>query len=136
MSPREMFSMFNIKYVAFYGTHQFRSCLEEEKNLSMHKINKFRLTHKLFILCCHTSILTAHRRLRSFVLHSFESFSPRFFTVQRRDSLPVLCIFHIFFVFTLKTVIYHLSKIKEMSFSGWLTMWAMAVVVLEKRFGD
>ncbi len=31
---------------------------------------------------------------------------------RRSDISPVLCIFYIFFVFTLKTVIYHLSRTK------------------------
>lgn len=41
-----------------------------ERETSMNKINKFRLTHKLFILPCHTSISAAQRRRR---LHSSRS---------------------------------------------------------------
>lgn len=30
--------------------------VKTRKNSAMHKINKFQMTHKLFIFCCHTSI--------------------------------------------------------------------------------
>lgn len=75
---------------------------------------KFRLTHKLFISCCHTSISLYFLNLHSVIVvvvsrcSKVSCYSAFFWNAVDRNS-PVLCIFHIFFVFTLKTVIYHLS---------------------------
>lgn len=49
----------------------------------MHKINKFRLTHKLFILCCHTSVLTAHRRRRRLLASYYTALSLLFLQATR-----------------------------------------------------
>lgn len=92
------------------------------------------LTHKLFIFRCHTSIFAAHRLRSSLMVLRVTQLWVCFSYVEssRRAAeivLPVLCIFHIFFVFTLKTVIYHLPENKRDEFgSGRLGGWAPSVV--------
>lgn len=79
----------------------------------MHKINKFRLTHKLFILRCHTSISAAHRLSsppRRFVLQLWVAL----FSCPLRDGNDGLLAFFISFsCLPWKTVIYHLPEIKR-----------------------
>lgn len=105
--------------------------MEKDENPFMHKINKFWLTHKLFILRCHTSIFAMHIVVVVVIVSARLLPKASCYTALSRSFSRlcsfieseivclclVLCIFHIFFVFTLKTVIYHLSKIKEMSWA-------------------